>query len=93
METFMDNVIKLDTPVYLELDTDQIEAVGIAYIKQCYETHMELLDGCEVTDEDAAAIIILEGMLDFVLTKKEQREYYADKVPFTWKAKQTSLSL
>ena len=54
---------------------------------------MELLDGCEVTDEDAAAIIILEGMLDFVLTKKEQREYYAVKVPFTWKAKQTSLSL
>ena len=87
METFMDNVIKL------ELDTDQIEAVGIAYIKQCYETHMELLDGCEVTDEDAAATIILEGMLGFVLTKKEQKEYYADKVPFTWKAKQTSLSL
>ena len=83
----MDNVIKL------ELDTDQIEAVGIAYIKQCYETHMELLDGCEVTDEDAAATIILEGMLGFVLTKKEQKEYYADKVPFTWKAKQTSLSL
>ena len=83
----MDNVIKL------ELDADQIEAVGIAYIKQCYETHMELLDGCEVTDEDAAATIILEGMLDFVLTKKEQKEYYADKVPFTWKAKQTSISL
>ena len=54
---------------------------------------MELLDGCEVTDEDAAATIILEGMLGFVLTKKEQKEYYADKVPFTWKAKQTSLSL
>ena len=87
METFMDNVIKL------ELDTDQIEAVGIAYIKQCYETHMELLDGCEISDEDAAAVILLEGMLGYVLTNKEQKEYYADKVPFTWKAKQTSLSL
>lgn len=83
----MDNVIKL------ELDADQIEAVGIAYIKQCYETHMELLDGCEISDEDAAAVIMLEGMLGYVLTKKEQKEYYADKVPFTWKAKQTSLSL
>ena len=89
----MDNVIKLDAPVYLELDTDQIEAVGIAYIKQCYETHMELLDGCEISDEDAAAVIILEGMLDFVLTKKEQKEYYADKVPYTFAAKQTSLNL
>ena len=89
----MDNVIKLDTPVYLELDTDQIEEVGIAYIKQCYETHMELLDGCEISDEDAAAVIILEGMLDFVLTKKEQKEYYADKVPYTFAAKQTSLNL
>jgi hypothetical protein len=87
METFMDNVIKL------KLDADQIEAVGIAYIKQCYETHMELLDGCEISDEDAAAVIMLEGMLGYVLTKKEQKEYYADKVPFTWKAKQTSLSL
>ena len=83
----MDNVIKL------KLDADQIEAVGIAYIKQCYETHMELLDGCEISDEDAAAVIMLEGMLGYVLTKKEQKEYYADKVPFTWKAKQTSLSL
>ena len=83
----MDNVIKL------KLDADQIEAVGIAYIKQCYETHMELLDGCEISDEDAAAVIMLEGMLGYVLTNKEQKEYYADKVPFTWKAKQTSLSL
>ena len=83
----MDNVVKI------ELDTDQIEAVGIAYIKQCYETHMELLDGCEISDEDAAAVIMLEGMLGYVLTNKEQKEYYADKVPFTWKAKQTSLSL
>ena len=58
----MDNVIKLDTPVYLELDTDQIEAVGIAYIKQCYETHMELLDGCEISDVDARDIKILESM-------------------------------
>ena len=89
----MDNVIKLDTPVYLELDTDQIEAVGIAYIKQCYETHMELLDGCELTDEDANEFKILEGMLDYVLTKKEQAEYYADKVPYTFAAKKTSLNL
>ena len=89
----MDSVIKLDTPVYLELDTDQIEAVGIAYIKQCYETHMELLDGCEISDEDANEFKILEGMLDYVLTKKEQAEYYADKVPYTFAAKQTSLNL
>ena len=89
----MDNVIKLDTPVYLELDTDQIEEVGIAYIKQCYETKMELLDGCELTDEDANEFKILEGMLDYVLTKKEQAEYYADKVPYTFAAKQTSLNL
>ena len=89
----MDNVVKLDTPVYLELDTDQIEAVGIAYIKQCYETHMELLDGCEISDEDANNIKILEGMLAFVITKKEQAEYYADKVPYTFAAKQTSLNL
>ena len=54
---------------------------------------MELLDGCEISDEDAAAVIILEGMLDFVLTKKEQKEYYADKVPYTFAAKQTSLNL
>ena len=89
----MDSVIKLDTPVYLELDTDQIEEVGIAYIKQCYETKMELLDGCELTNEDAHQFKILEGMLDYVLTKKEQAEYYADKVPYTFAAKQTSLNL
>ena len=89
----MDSVIKLDTPVYLELDTDQIEEVGIAYIKQCYETKMELLDGCELTNEDANQFKILEGMLDYVLTKKEQAEYYADKVPYTFAAKQTSLNL
>ena len=89
----MDNVIKLDTPVYLELDTDQIEAVGIAYIKQCYETKRELLDGCELTDEDADEFKILEGMLDYVLTLTEQAEYYADKVPYTFAAKQTSLNL
>ena len=88
----MDSVIKLDTPVYLELDTDQIEAVGIAYIKQCYETHMELLDGCELTDEDANEFKILEGMLDYVLTPTEQAEYYADKVPYTFAAKQTALA-
>ena len=79
--------------VSIELDTDQIEEVGIAYIKQCYETKMELLDGCELTDEDANEFKILEGMLDYVLTKKEQAEYYADKVPYTFAAKQTSLNL
>jgi|TARA_Y100000033_G_C2661639_1_gene69813 hypothetical protein len=87
METFMDNVVKI------ELDTDQIEAVGIAYIKQCYETKRELLDGCELTDEDADEFKILEGMLDYVLTLTEQAEYYADKVPYTFAAKQTSLNL
>ena len=77
----------------VELDADQLEAAGIAYIKQCYETHMELLDGCEISDEDANSIKMLEGMLAYVLTKKEQAEYYADKVPYTFAAKQTSLNL
>ena len=79
--------------VSIELDTDQIEEVGIAYIKQCYETKRELLDGCELTDEDADEFKILEGMLDYVLTLAEQAEYYADKVPYTFAAKQTSLNL
>ena len=79
--------------VSIELDADQLEAAGIAYIKQCYETHVELLDGCEISDEDANNIKILEGMLAFVLTKKEQAEYYADKVPYTFAAKQTSLDI
>ena len=79
--------------VSIELDADQLEAVGIAYIKQCYETHVELLDGCEISDEDANSIKMLEGMLAYVLTKKEQAEYYADKVPYTFAAKQTSLNL
>lgn len=83
----MDNVVKI------ELDADQLEEIGIAYIKQCYETHVELLDGCEISDEDANNIKILEGMLAFVLTKKEQAEYYADKVPYTFAAKQTSLDI
>ena len=79
--------------VSVELDTDQIEQVGIAYIKQCYETLLETLDGCEPTEDDAKHIKSLEGMLDYVLTKKEQKEYYADKVPYTFAAKQTSLNL
>lgn len=79
--------------VSIELDADQLEEIGIAYIKQCYETHVELLDGCEISDEDANSIKMLEGMLAYVLTKDEQREYYADKVPYTFAAKQTSLDL
>lgn len=79
--------------VSIELDTDQLEAAGIAYIKQCYETKRELLDGCELTDEDADEFKILEGMLGYVLTLTEQAEYYADKVPYTFAAKQTSLNL
>ena len=79
--------------VSIKLDTDQLEAAGIAYIKQCYETKRELLDGCELTDEDADEFKILEGMLDYVLTLTEQAEYYADKVPYTFAAKQTSLNL
>ena len=79
--------------VSIELDTDQLEEIGIAYIKQCYETHVELLDGCEISDEDANSIKMLEGMLAYVLTKKEQAEYYADKVPYTFAAKQTSLDI
>ena len=78
--------------VSIELDADQLEAAGIAYIKQCYETKMELLDGCELTDEDANEFKILEGMLDYVLTPTEQAEYYADKVPYTFAAKQTALA-
>ena len=79
--------------VSIELDTDQLEAAGIAYIKQCYETKRELLDGCVLAVEDVMDFKILEGMLDYVLTKKEQAEYYADKVPYTFAAKQTSLNL
>jgi len=79
--------------VSIELDANQLEEVGIAYIKQCYETKRELLDGCELTDEDADEFKILEGMLDYVLTLTEQAEYYADKVPYTFAAKQTSLNL
>ena len=79
--------------VSIKLDTDQLEAAGIAYIKQCYETKRELLDGCELTDEDADEFKILEGMLGYVLTLTEQAEYYADKVPYTFAAKQTSLNL
>ena len=79
--------------VSIELDTDQLEAAGIAYIKQCYETKRELLDGCELTDEDADEFKILEGMLDYVLTLTEQAEYYADKVPYTFAAKQTALAI
>lgn len=79
--------------VSIELDANQLEAAGIAYIKQCYETKRELLDGCELTDEDADEFKILEGMLDYVLTLPEQAEYYADKVPYTFSAKQTSLDL
>ena len=78
--------------VSIELDADQLEAAGIAYIKQCYEPKRELLDGCELTDEDADEFKILEGMLDYVLTLTEQAEYYADKVPYTFAAKQTALA-
>ena len=90
----MDNVIKLDTPVYLELDTDQIEAVGIAYIKQCYETRRELLDGCELTDEDADDFKILEGMLDYVLTADERTKYFSHcRRVWPKRIKQTNLNL
>jgi len=74
----------------IELDTDQLEAAGIAYIKQCYETHVELLDGCEISDEDANSIKMLEGMLAYVLTDTEREEYYSS-LPFN--TKQTSLNL
>ena len=76
--------------VSIELDADQLEAAGIAYIKQCYETYMELLDGCTVDDEETKTIKILEGMLAYVLTDTEQEEYYSS-LPFN--TKQTSLNL
>ena len=82
---------KLDSPVYLELDTDQIEAVGIAYIKQCYETLLETLDGCEPTEDDAKHIESIEGMLGYVLTVDERAKYlrYCEGV---WPRRQISLN-
>ena len=80
--------------VSIELDTDQLEAAGIAYIKQCYETKRELLDGCELTDEDANEFKILEGMLAYVLTIDEMDKYlsYCEGV-WPKSIKQTNLSL
>lgn len=80
--------------VSIELDADQLEAVGIAYIKQCYETKRELLDGCELTDEDADEFKILEGMLAYVLTVDERTKYFS-YCQGVWpkSAKQTSLNL
>ena len=80
--------------VSIELDTDQLEAAGIAYIKQCYETQMELLDGCEISDEDANSIKILEGMLAYVLTVDERTKYFS-YCQGVWpkSVKQTSLNL
>lgn len=81
---------KLDSPVYLELDTDQIEAVGIAYIKQCYETLLETLDGCEPEEDDAKHIESIEGMLGYVLTVAEREEYFS-YCQTQWPLKQTRL--
>ena len=76
--------------VSIELDADQLEAVGIAYIKQCYETYMELLDEGFIAEEEEYQIKILEGMLAYVLTDTEREEYYSS-LPFN--TKQTSLNL
>jgi hypothetical protein len=75
----------------IELDVDQIEAVGIAYIKQCYETLLETLDGCEPTEDDAKHIESIEGMLGYVLTVAERTKYfsYCQEV---WPHKQINLS-
>ena len=76
--------------VSIELDADQLEAVGIAYIKQCYETYMELLDEGFIAEEEEYQIKILEGMLAYVLTVAEQEEYYSS---LTFNTKQTILNL
>lgn len=76
--------------VSIKLDADQLEEVGIAYIKQCYETYMELLDEGFIAEEEEYQIKILEGMLAYVLTVGEQEEYYSS-LPFN--TKQTSLNL
>ena len=80
--------------VSIELDADQFEEVGIAYIKQCYETYMELLDGCTVDDEETKTIKMLEGMLAYVLTVDEMDSYlrYCEGV-WSRPIKQTSLNL
>ena len=76
--------------VSIELDADQLEEIGIAYIKQCYETRKELVDGCVLTVEDVMDFKMLEGMLAYVLTDTEREEYYSS-LPFN--TKQTSLNL
>lgn len=75
----------------IELDVDQIEAVGIAYIKQCYETLLETLDGCEPTEDDAKHIESIEGMLGYVLTEAERTKYFR-YCQGVWPRKQTHLS-
>ena len=77
--------------VSVELDTDQIEQVGIAYIKQCYETLLETIDGCEPTEDDAKHLENIEGMLDYVLTVDERTKYFRF-CQGVWPRKQTKLS-
>jgi len=77
--------------VSVKLDTDQTEQVGIAYIKQCYETLLETLDGCEPTEDDAKHLESIEGMLDYVLTVDERAKYFS-YCQTQWPRKQTKLS-
>lgn len=77
--------------VSIELDVDQIEQIGIAYIKQCYETLLETLDGCEPEEDDAKNLESIEGMLGYVLTVAERTEYFS-YCQTQWPLKQTKLS-
>jgi hypothetical protein len=77
--------------VSIELDVDQTEQIGIAYIKQCYETLLETLDGCEPTEDDAKHIESIEGMLGYVLTVAERVEYFS-YCQTQWPRRQTSLT-
>lgn len=77
--------------VSIELDVDQIEQIGIAYIKQCYETLLETLDGCEPEEDDAKNLENIEGMLGYVLTVAERAEYFSH-CQTQWPLKQTRLN-
>lgn len=66
----------------IELDVDQIEAVGIAYIKQSYELlreqiydYQETYVDPRATDEDKAKILAFETIIRYVLPYETALEY------------------
>ena len=68
--------------IVMELTEDQVEEIGIQYIKRCYETLLELTNGCEITEEYKIQFALLEGMLAYVLTETERAEYYSSLINF-----------